>query len=76
MKTKDDNNCKDENLLEQTEQQLASRTELFYGPPLKWNSDELRSILLKISDKYSYLSDEELFDITPFDVLNDINKLI
>lgn len=61
---------------EQTEQQLASREELFYGPPLRWNSDELRFILLKVSDKYSSLSDEELSDITPFDVLNDIHKLI
>lgn len=40
------------------------------------NLIQLRLILLEMSDKYFAMSEEELSDITPFDVLNDINKLI
>ena len=40
------------------------------------NLIQLRLILLEMSDKYLAMSEEDLSDVTPFDVLNDINKLI
>lgn len=58
------------------EMNKQAKAKLFEGPPLRWNSDELRLILITVSDKYSVMSDEELSDVTPFDVLNDINNLI
>ena len=41
--------------------------------------DELRKeerVLLRLCGKYLAMSNEDLYDVTPFDVLNDINKLI
>jgi len=50
--------------------------QIFDREPRRWNSDQLRLMLLEVSDKYLDMPDEELADITPFDVLNDINNLI
>lgn len=68
------NNTELENL--DLEMKKQAKAKLFDRPPLRWNSDELRLILVMMSDRYSAMSDEELSDITPFDVLNHINNLI
>lgn len=36
----------------------------------------MQQLLIRVAKEYLALSDEELADVTPFDVLNDINKLI
>lgn len=36
----------------------------------------LRQLLIRVAKEYLAMSEENLSDITPFDVLNDINKLI
>lgn len=41
--------------------------------------DELRKeerVLLRLCGKYLDMSEEDLSDVTPFDVLNDVGKLI
>lgn len=37
---------------------------------------EIKKMLVDVAKEYLAMSDEELSDITPFDVLNDVNKLI
>ncbi len=46
------------------------------GESRKWSSDQLKLTLLDVSDKYLDMSEEELADVTPFDVLNEIYKTL
>lgn len=37
---------------------------------------EIKKMLVDVAKEYLAMSEEDLSDVTPFDVLNDINKLI